>query len=119
MSTATTPGHGQGVVDVHGAERGVGDLGAGEHGVQLAGQVEVVEVPRRTGEQRGVLGAQHPGPQDRARRIRRGNLSRSAAIVAPIRSARSTSEPNGAAAHGGHGVGRAVERRRAATSLRP
>ena len=66
MNTATTPGDGQGVVDVHGAERGVGDLGAGEDGVQLSWEVEIVQVPRRPGEQFGVLRAQHPSPEDRA-----------------------------------------------------
>ena len=58
-------GRRQRVVDVDRAERGVGDLGAGEDGVQLARQVEVVQVARRAGEQFGILRAQHPSPQDR------------------------------------------------------
>ena len=79
---------------------GVGDLGAGEDGVQLAGQVEVVEVPGRTGEQRGVLGAQHPSPEDRARHARqpipgrRVGRARRDRTRSPTRRQR----PNGAAA---------------------
>ena len=60
-------------VDVHGGERGVRHLGAGEHAVQLARQIEVGDVRRAAGQQRGILSACHAGPQDRA--DHRGNLS--------------------------------------------
>ena len=81
----------------------------------LPGQVEVVEVPGRTGEQRGVLGAQHPCPEDRA--SHRGNLpvaasARPAGDRRAVRSRTSAPRPRRRRRPGRRG-------RRSATSLRP
>ena len=43
-------GHLDGVLDVHLADNAVGDLGAGEHGMQRPGKVEVGYVARCSGE---------------------------------------------------------------------
>ena len=55
----------RGVLDVHRAEHGVGDVGVGESGVQRPGHLKVVHVSVLATQQPRVLGPQDTGAEDR------------------------------------------------------
>ena len=61
-------GHGPGVVGVDALDPGVGDRRAHERDVEQSGDGEVVVVLRGTGEDAGILPAQHRVAEDRSGR---------------------------------------------------